>query len=317
MIRLTFLGSALALMLGLLSATPTHAADTHTPRLFTPKRTGDCYWFRDQRTVGNSTLVTQSGAIVNSEKAVFESVFEANATVIANNAQGKATQERFDVVTFTVSKDGGPAQEILPPGTRFTGKLKLGKKVFTDADGQPLPESITVYLDQIIALRDNAITDDDIFGPGHPVSVGDSWPVNANLAAEDFNFDLTLLTKAENLQGTVTLVDTDTLLGVPSVHLLTEMQLTKVKLPEEKGLRLIKGDLTFRSETWMPQTGPAYPVRQQTSLKLVLIGDPVEQNRFTPKRLMATSTIDATIESKPLPRDESVMELDRTLGIRR
>lgn len=147
--------------------------------------------------------------------------------------------------------------------------------------------------------------------------MGDSWPVNADLAAEDFNFDLTLLTNARNLQGTVTLVDTDSLQGVPCVHLLTDMQLTKVKLPEEKGLRLIKGDLTFRSETWMPRTGPAYPVRQQTSLKLVLIGDPVEQNRFTPKRIMATSTIDASIESKPLPRDESVMELDRTLGIRR
>ncbi len=317
MIRLSSLRFLPLLLTAFSLIGPVAAEQTYTPRLFSPKRTGDSYWFRDQRTVANSTLIMQGGSVVNSDKSKFESVFEANATVVTNNATGKAIQERFKVIKFTVSTNGGEPQELLPPGTVFTGKLDLGKKVFTDADGHELPKAATLYLEQIIALRDNSITDADIFAPGHPVSIGESWPVNADLASEDFNFDMSLQTAPKNLTGSVTLLDADSLDGVPCTHILSEMEISRLKLPEQEGIRLIKGNLTFRSEAWMPQEGPVYPVRQRTQLKVVFIGDPVEQNRFTPRRLMITSTIDATVESKPLPRDESVTELDRTLGIRR
>ncbi|MBC2593039.1 hypothetical protein H5P28_02080 [Ruficoccus amylovorans] len=293
------------------------AAQTYTPRLFTPKRTGDSYWFEDQRTVGNSTLIMQNGTVANSERSQFQSVFEANATVISNNAKGKATQERFTVIKFTVSKNDGAAEELLAPGTVFFGKLELGKKVFVDTDGKALPETATLYLSQIISLRDNSISDDDIFAPDHPVALGESWPVNADLAAEDFNFDMTIVTSPDNLEGTVTLLDADELDGVPCYHLLSEMEINRVQLPSQKNLRLIKGSLDFRSELWMPQQGPAYPLQQKTSLKVVFIGDPIEKNSFSRHRIMATSTVENIIRSKPLPRDESVMELDRTLGIRR
>ncbi|QYY34761.1 hypothetical protein [Ruficoccus sp. ZRK36] len=298
-------------------AAAVQAADTITPRLFSPKRTGDSYWFRDDRTTSSSTIITQKGTIVGSDRTSSHTVFEANVSVIKNNATGKATEERFTVIEFTGSKNGGEAQQLLAPGTVFSAKLKLREKIYTTADGEKLSPEAVSFLNQIIALRDNSITDEDIFAPEAPVSVGESWPINADLASEDFNFDMTLQTDPKYLEGTVTLIDADDYEGTPSLHLLSEISISRVKLPEQKNLRLIKGDVLFLSENWLPQEGPVYPLHQKTEMKIVFIADPSEQDAFTPRRIMSTTEITAIIDAKPMPRDESVTEVDRTLGIRR
>lgn len=309
--------SRYALYLALLVPPAAGMAETFSPHFFSPKRTGDCYWFEDKRTVSNATLVTENAKVISQDKSIFDSQLEANVTVIRNNASGKAIEERFEVLHFTVTEDGGEPKEMLEPGTIFYGRLELGEKIFTRPDGDEISPMATLFLQQIIALRDNSITDEDIFAPDEPVAIGDTWPVNARLAADDFNFDMSLQADPRYLKGGTTLIDAPVIDGKPYVHVVSEMELTRAQLPRTAGLKTIKGDLSFKSEAWLPQEGPVYPREQRMQMEITFIAEPFVQREFAKRRMMANSSISAVLKSKPLPRDESVTELDRTLGIRR
>ncbi|MEM9226767.1 MAG: hypothetical protein AAGA45_02270 [Verrucomicrobiota bacterium] len=284
-------------------------------RFFTPKRTGDAYWFIEDRDLLSTTLITENGKPVSSQRNEFKSQFEANAVVVRANDVGRAIEERFEVIKFTVIRpDQTEPTSILPPGTLFYGRLELGEKVFTSPDGKELPQAVTNYLKQIIGLRDNSITDQDLLGPGGLVSPGETWPVNGNLVAEDFNFDLSLLADGEHVDGTVTFVEKATIDGQDYARIEKQINLSNVKVPPGRGMNTIKGTVNASTTATLPLSGPVYPYEQNLDLETVIIMQPIQQRQLARRAIMVNSTISSKLRSKWLPRDESVTEFDRTIG---
>ena len=71
--------------------------------------------------------------------------------------------------------------------------------------------------DTIVALRaDDEPNDDDLFGPAHPVRVGESWPVNAPLFAR--TGALSAAFDPRDVSGTVTLAAVKPAGGVPCLE---------------------------------------------------------------------------------------------------
>ena len=306
-----------AAALSLYTLTPCLLAETVDVQFFSPKRTGDSYWMEDTRTFQTKQVSTLNGELNNHREDSISSVFEANVTVIKNNAAGRAIEERFEVLKFIVSQNGGEAETLLPSGTVIFGYLDLGEKVFAYPDGKKVPKKVSDYLSTIIALRDNSITDQDTFSPGKPVSVGDSWPINAALMSEDLNFDQSLITDKKYIDGTVTLVGIKDVDGKDYAHLKNACEITRIELPKSTGMKVLVGTLNYTVDAWLPLKGKVYPLEQTVETKLKLIFEPAKQNQFERRQIMSTTTIKATVKAKELPRDESVTQLDRTLGIRR
>ncbi len=299
-------------------ATPVQLlAEAVEVKFFTPKRTGDAYWMQDVRSFHSKQVATLNGELNKHREEAYSTTFEANVTVIKNNAVGRAIEERFEILNFTLTAEGKEPQVLLEPGTIIFGYLDLGKKVFAYADGNRVTPEVNGYLNTIIALRDNSITDQDTFGPKNKVSPGESWSVNTALMAEDLNFDQSLITDKKNIKGELTLLEVKDVDGKPYAHIENTSEISRIKLPKNTGMNALIGELKYTVNAWLPLEAKVYPLEQTVSTELKLIFEPLKQSQFERRQFMTTTKIEATVKAKELPHDPTAATLDRTLGIRR
>jgi hypothetical protein len=97
--------------------------------------------------------------------------------------------------------------ELLPVGTVVIAE-RIGLETAFTVEGKPVAPEVKKSLDVIISMEsDEGSNDDVIFGTGLRQRVGDSWPVNAKAAAEDFSEKGKMKVNEQSFKGKTTLVE--------------------------------------------------------------------------------------------------------------
>ena len=99
--------------------------------------------------------------------------------------------------------------------------------------GRPVAENIKEALELFFdadARKEDEITDDEVFGTKERKKVGDTWPINAELAARQATAEGIKL-DAGNVTGATTVVKKETVNGTPCLRLRSTMKATGFQMP--------------------------------------------------------------------------------------
>jgi hypothetical protein len=132
----------------------------------------------------------------------FTAHLEGEAEVLAVNPKGGVQKVAFTVKSLT-AMDGDKLVPGLPTaGARIVGERK-GKDTTITIDGKPATDEISSAIGDTLPLDDDLHTDQELSGPTKPVSVGDTWPVNASAMVDEFKQQMD--TELSDVKGTMKL----------------------------------------------------------------------------------------------------------------
>jgi len=149
---------------------------------------------RQITSVGDRTLKSQE----------FQVSFRGQTKVQEIDKNGEAIRAELTVVKLTKTAAGGTV-ELLKPGTVVIADSRQTPSL-TLKDGL-LEEATQAALRLVYSIHTpDSATDDQIFGTKKLHAIGETWPVNTILAAEDFGRNSGLSLTPQQLNGNVTLV---------------------------------------------------------------------------------------------------------------
>ncbi len=115
-------------------------------------------------------------------------------------------------------------------------------------------------------------TDDDVFGTDEPQSVGESWPIHAEVAAEDLSRIPMMTFTPEQLSGETTLVELAEVDGVPCQLLRSSMDGQGFELTNlPPGSTLRSADLEMRRAGAFPLDTSRQPLRSRTEMAMRMV----------------------------------------------
>jgi len=129
----------------------------------------------------NSLLLTIPGAPAPQSQNQNEEVvahLEGTAEVLAIYPNGSIQKIAITVKTLQATLNGQTMPGLPAAGAKIIGERTPTSKSYT-VDGQPAPASTAKVLGIVFEFGDEKRTDQDVFGPKNPVTVGASWPVNS------------------------------------------------------------------------------------------------------------------------------------------
>ncbi len=229
---------------------PVHGADTWPVQLTYPRQVGQTYGLGMQVERQVEVTLSLNGETVREQKFSSELDFDGTIEVTAVNDRQLATAATITVKTLTLAIDG-PAQTIYPAGTILTATQEADGLHFT-LGGEPVNSLAQQALASLLLIYDGRATSDEIFGPDHPVAVGETWTVNqANAARNSSDERLTL--QPEDVSGTVTLEGVEEIDGQRCLKVSGEMTLQNLIPPNVPTNMIIDhGTLALKTTSLLP-----------------------------------------------------------------
>ncbi|NQT37051.1 MAG: hypothetical protein HQ581_06155 [Planctomycetes bacterium] len=221
---------ALALSFGL-SVAPVAESQEYRIQLDRPSAVGQTYRVSVVAHEEQTNAVTLNGRELQREDKKFTVHFDAKITVLAlsDNEQPvkeSAVVERLDKI------EGKKTTELVDKGTVIVASIKDDKKQFT-VDGRPVEAELAEVLEVAYSLGTGK-TDDEVFGTAEPQAVGDSWPMNAEAAADDPELRELQIDK-KNIHGKVTLQSVRRVGQVECLQILAKATIDNVMPPMPEG----------------------------------------------------------------------------------
>jgi hypothetical protein len=169
----------LALALAALLLAPALAAQSHHLNLTPPWKPGQLYSADITAIQDSRTALTNGETILHEQtiRSVTRLRAEGEALEVFENGGLKKT--RYTVGSLRRASDGKPEADYLPPGTEVLVERVPGADETFHISGQPATPEQKGVLASIFSTDDTNHNDQIIFGPKKPVSVGESWPVDA------------------------------------------------------------------------------------------------------------------------------------------
>lgn len=221
-------------------------ARTYEIRLTRPLQVGAKYRLEGTGEIAQDMRLSADGKMVQQEKSAVGFEMDARVRALAVDEMGVET-----AVSITIRKcvriEDGKRTELLAKGTVVSGRVEEGGEIFEVKGGVVAPE-VYEALDLFVRLGTGGATDDEVFGTSERVRVGESWLVNAALAAADAR-DNGMHVHDEDVGGYMTLEEVVSAEGVECLRLrgvLTEAGVLPPGLPQ--GMEARNGDL--RIDVW-------------------------------------------------------------------
>ncbi len=178
------------------------AAGDYEIRLHRPVRVGEKFHVLSTGSNAEKTVITVGGNLFRDDRENYEAAFESVVKVLATDRNGLPTKESITVLRCE-KKEAFDRKSLLPKGTVVVASLKDNEEVF-EIDDKPVSREVHDLLSFFVTLSKGKATDDEIFGTRQRKQVGESWNINAELAAQDLE-DLHLGVRKENIVGKTTL----------------------------------------------------------------------------------------------------------------
>lgn len=229
---------AVSLLVGLVSFVSVCDAQEFKIQLDRPAKVGDTL---DLTILGAGrwkTVVTISGKDPQSKEEAFGISLTGRIEALAVDDKGNPTK-----ISVTVKKctklTGAAEKDLLADGDILIAEMKDGKTEFSLKDAGGVSPEVEKALELVIDLHDPRLSGDDaMLGTTEPKKVGESWPINSEVAAKNFQI-LGLPAKAADLDGKTTLTEDKKVDGVDSIVIKSEFAVHKLAgdLPEGASLR--------------------------------------------------------------------------------
>jgi hypothetical protein len=201
-VRRFYLSAAALFLLIVPSGAAIHAQE-HDIRLSRPSKIGDKYRLSANGEDISKSVVLIGNAPVQQQAENISVDLAASLAVLEINSRGEIRKFALNIEKCLVHA-GGVSKPIFPPGSVVVGVTEGPKTVFT-MNGAPLEPAAAKALDIVASYAASDVNDDDIFGTGDRKRVGDSWDINAEMAAKGFKQMLNLTTNKEDFKGASTL----------------------------------------------------------------------------------------------------------------
>jgi hypothetical protein len=177
-------------------------AEDYEIRLHRPRKAGQTY-----RLNVSGSDHSQMSMDINSkpEKRDTEDMtidFESIVTILEVGKKGNPVKESHRIVRCNRAENGARIA-LVPTGSILVASKVNEKYQFTLEGKEPSPEAKEAF-EMAISLDDSDSTEDDAFGTKARKKIGDSWPINAEVAAAELSSS-ELGFKKENFSGNVTL----------------------------------------------------------------------------------------------------------------
>ncbi|MBL68605.1 MAG: hypothetical protein CMO74_09205 [Verrucomicrobiales bacterium] len=194
---------------------------------------------------------------------------KAELKVLEITRNGSLKKFSLIIDTFRITESGFDF-EALPKGTRLVSFMKNNKQVILEAlegrdDGKPLSKGIehTALSEMISPKRENAPTDDEIFGSAKKHVKGDQWPINKARAIEDMKAE-EIIVDPKQFKGTTSLVGFEKVKDVNCYRLASTLEATNFKPPIPNTFKILDAQLKGEFSGIFP-VDPMLPEMQTTA----------------------------------------------------
>ena len=271
-----------SLLRPLAAAPAAPAAEDFSIKLRRPSKVGERTLLTGSYQADENTVVTVASIENRQEKhAIYR--FAVIHKVLAIGAKGNPLRVELGVQKLTREADGATT-EVLKAGDVISVRLEGHQEVW-ELGGAPLADELKEALDGIVEIAaDDDPTDDDVYGTARRRRVGDSWPVDARLLADQLK-QKGLPVTAKDVTGTATLAGTKSVQGVPCLEIRLDIELHDVKLPiPDLPAEVVMAPLTvrFTGVEVLPVNGVRDMLEASLDFRLPLAANgTVEGNSFT------------------------------------
>ncbi|QOV89866.1 hypothetical protein [Humisphaera borealis] len=279
------------------------AAQKYDIKLARPSKVGDKFRLEAVGATRKRLVAVANGEEQKPQDELLGVSVDGVVKVLEVNKDGVETRLSLTIETCIASV-GKQQLPLLPAGTVVVVSWDKAKKsVWFTMDGQALPDDVGDLLELAVSVSDpEGATDDAIFGTNEKRQVGDSWPIDAAVAAKEFG-RMGMKIKEEDLFGQTTLVEKTDAHDAPAMVIKTEFKARSLASDPkaDNKIKVQSGNMTITTTVTMPVdiTAPATKAEMKMKLSRELVG----QNDDG-KELRAIETIDREWERsvKPVER---------------
>ena len=268
--------TAVALAVVLLAAVSVRAAEpeptapdaaAHEIRLHRPVRAGQSYRMAAVGRQEARRVVTSGGKVVQDKARSFSVDFESVVTILKADANGKSLRQKHVVVTCTRFQDGRRTT-LIAKGKVVIASAREADTAF-DIDGRPVDKDVAEALSLVVGLSRDTPTDDQLFGTPDRQRVGQSWPVNATLAAAGMR-KRKLPVKDEDVSGTVTLEKLTKVGHTDCLQIAVDLAAKNLPLPLPRDVAIQRAELQVKLLGFFPIDASRQPIEKTREMRITL-----------------------------------------------
>lgn len=230
----------------------------------------------------NTTAVTVNDKLVKEEKNAANCAINGEVEILELMANGKISAMKLKITHFE-GKENGADAEIFKAGDLIESRRDKENNPLVAVNGRNATPTQSELVRTLLptSLKESA-TDDEIFGPGKQVKIGDEWNVKSQLAAKDVAADGIEGVKPEDIKGTSKLADVSEKGGQKCLHIILLMGMKADGMPLPKAppqIKVKKLNLDMYADGYFPVDKNSTYGSDKLGQTLDLIaGGEIEQN---------------------------------------
>lgn len=194
---------ALASLAVMLLFSPAASAQEYDIRLSDEAKVGDKYRVLTTARHAEKMTAFVGNAAVKNQMDEFTTELVSSVRVLETNDNRRATKVALDIEKCIITR-GGETKSLIDTRRVVIATREGREKVFK-IDNVPVDPITKKALNITVPFDDAGVTDDDIFGTREKKKVGDSWEINAALAAKSLKEMVNVSTGNADVKGGATL----------------------------------------------------------------------------------------------------------------
>lgn len=286
----SFLLASLLLLAGL-----AHAQD-YEIRLNRPSKVGDRYHIVTTCSDNSSAIATVDGQAMPPRNELIEAELAGDIEVLEVTPKGQSAKYNLVIEKFvrTDAKGG----ELLPAGTTVLVEFVGGRTTFK-VGGEPTGRLVSRVLEMaaVNAHSDDKAMDDQVFGTTERKKVGDSWPINAAVAAADL-VKMNIPATPDKLSGQTTLAEALQQDGQKVLRLTGSMEMNGVSPQLPPGVEVQKSSLVATMSGLFPVDLTKQAVQAGTSMTMEVKAGGTANGRTMEMQMSKKTTRETKITAK-------------------
>ncbi len=204
-------------------------AEQYEVRLMRPAKAGDAYRMQAACRQSERMKLIRDGQEVKTMNVEFSLEFEAGVKILEVDKTGDITKFSLSVANF-VKTQGEAKRRLIPKESLITGSVTDAGYGF-EVNGKPVDSETHDALLAVIQLgKGGRWSDDEIYESKEPQKVGNSWEINAAVAARNLA-KTGVKAQAEDITGTATLKEITEIEGTPCLKVRGEMFIKRMSAP--------------------------------------------------------------------------------------
>jgi hypothetical protein len=225
--------------------------------------------------------VKVDGKVAKNDRLEIDVEFDVEREVLAVNGAGKSTHDRVKVLKIVGTFNGMPVTQ-LKSGDIVESKVEaVGNAVLVNGQRATAEQAQLTRALPKSAGR-SLVREDDAYGPGRKIKVGDEWPINAAAAVKQAADSGVPGLTPDGIKGTVKLLEVTNRDGQPCLKVRGKMEMSGSGMsvpnaPPEVKVTELTGGMTIESEFPVDHTAIVPWSDFEMKMRMAATGD-VEKN---------------------------------------